>query len=114
MCARMNFCSPFFLLNSYLELNIVEFNLGEALEAVLVQGMDLSRERQVSLVHDSPAEISSMFLYGDNLRLQQVLSDFLINALQFSPWAEGSVVLRAIPRKQNIGTGVQIVHLDVR
>ncbi|KAI0497680.1 hypothetical protein KFK09_020913 [Dendrobium nobile] len=98
----------------YLELNMVEFNLGEALEAVIVQGMDLSRERQVSLVNDSPAEISSMYLYGDNLRLQQVLADFLINALQFSPRDEGSVVLCATPRKQNIGTGVQIVHLDVR
>ncbi|KAL0911168.1 hypothetical protein M5K25_019287 [Dendrobium thyrsiflorum] len=98
----------------YLELNMVEFNLGEALEAVIVQGMDLSRERQVSLVNDSPAEISSMYLYGDNLRLQQVLADFLINALQFSPRAEGSVVLCATPRKQNIGTGVQILHLDVR
>lgn len=108
------FRSPSFFSNSYLEQNTVEFNLGEALEAVIVQGMDLSRERQISLVHDSPAEISSMYLYGDNIRLQQVLVDFLINALQFSPRADGSVVLCANPRKQNIGTGVQIVHLDVR
>ncbi|XP_020597113.1 phytochrome C isoform X2 [Phalaenopsis equestris] len=98
----------------YLELNMVEFNLGDALEAVIVQGMDLSRERQISLVHDSPAEISSMYLYGDNLRLQQVLADILVNAIQFSPQAGGSVVLCAIPRKQNLATGVQIVHLDVR
>lgn len=97
----------------YLDLNTVEFNLGEALEAVMAQGMDLSKERLVSLVHDSPAEISSMNLYGDNLRLQQVLAGFLLNAIQFTSRAGGSVVLRAIPRKQNIGTGVQIVHLQV-
>ncbi|PKA50137.1 Phytochrome C [Apostasia shenzhenica] len=98
----------------YLELNTAEFNLGEILEAVIFQGMNMSRERQVSLVQDSPAEVSSMYLYGDSVRLQQVLADFLLNALQFTPLAEGSVVLRVIPRRQNIGTGVQIVHLEVR
>jgi len=98
----------------YLELNTIEFNLGEALEAAISQGMTLSRERHVSLVHDSPAEVSSMHLYGDNLRLQQVLADFLVTALQFSPLAEGTVRLHVISRKQRIGTGVHVVHLEFR
>ncbi|KAG0478876.1 hypothetical protein HPP92_013595 [Vanilla planifolia] len=98
----------------YLELNMVEFNLGEAIEAVLFQTMDLSRKRQVPVVHDSPTEVSVLYLYGDNLRLQQVLSDFLLNALLFTPEAEGSVVIRIIPMKKNIGSGLQIVHLEIR
>jgi len=97
-----------------LELNTVEFKLGEALEAVISQGLALSRERQVPLVHDLPSEASSMHLCGDNLRLQQVLADFLVTALQFSPPAEGTVLLRVISRKQRIGTGVHIVHLEFR
>ncbi|KAF8409729.1 hypothetical protein HHK36_005808 [Tetracentron sinense] len=99
----------------YLEMNTVEFNLGETLEVVIVQVMILSRERQVQVIHDSPEKVSSMYLYGDNLRLQQVLSDFLTNALLFTPAFEGSsVVLRVIPRKERIGTGLHIVHLEFR
>nr|UWU45288.1 phytochrome C [Magnolia sieboldii] len=96
----------------YLEMNTVVFNLGEALEAIITQGMILSRERQVELIRDTPAEVSSMYLYGDNLRLQQVLSDFLSNALKFTSPSEGSIVLRVIPRKEHIGTRVHVVHLE--
>ncbi|XP_077214566.1 phytochrome C isoform X2 [Tasmannia lanceolata] len=98
----------------YMETSTVKFNLGEALEAVIIQGMILSRERQVELSCDLPAEVSSMYLYGDNLRLQQALSDFLLNALRFTPPSEGSVMLRLIPRKERIGTAVHIVHLEFR
>lgn len=98
----------------YLELKTVEFNLGEALEAVICQGMILSRERHVPLVHDSPPEIGYMCLFGDNLRLQQVLANFLLNALQFTPPSEGSVLLQVVPRKECIGKGVQIVYLEFR
>lgn len=84
------------------------------MEAAISQGMTLSRERKVSLVHDSPGEVSSINLYGDNLRLQQILADFLVIALQFSPPDEGTVLLRVISRKQRIGTGVHVVHLEFR
>ncbi|XP_039130472.1 phytochrome C [Dioscorea cayenensis subsp. rotundata] len=98
----------------YLEMNAVEFNLGEVVEAVVSQGMSLSREQQVSLVIDSSADLSTMYLYGDNLRLQQVLADFLLNTLQFTSPASGSVLLKVIPRKEHIGTAVQIAHLEFR
>ncbi|WOK99688.1 phytochrome C [Canna indica] len=98
----------------YMELNTVEFNLGEALDAVINQGMILSRERQVALVQEWPVEVNSMYLFGDNLRLQQVLADFLSSSLQFAPVAEGSIILQVIPRKERIGAGVQIVHLEFR
>ncbi|CBI28442.3 unnamed protein product, partial [Vitis vinifera] len=99
----------------YMELNSGEFNLGEVLEVVISQAMILSRERRVEIIYDSPAEVSSMLLYGDNLRLQQVLSDFLTNALLFTPAFEGSsVALRVIPRRECIGTKVHIVHLEFR
>lgn len=98
-----------------MELNSTEFNLGEALEVVINQVMILSRERQIQVIHDSPAEVSSMHLYGDNLRLQQVLSDFLSNALHFTPAFEGSsIALRVTPRKERIGTKIHIVHLEFR
>lgn len=98
-----------------MELNSTEFNLGEALEVVINQVMILSQERQVQVIHDSPAEVSSMHVYGDNLRLQQILSDFLSNTLHFTPAFEGSsIALKVIPRKERIGTKVHVVHLEFR
>ncbi|XWS31084.1 hypothetical protein CRYUN_Cryun23aG0047000 [Craigia yunnanensis] len=97
----------------YMEVNSEEFNLGETLEAVLKQVMVMSQERQVEVIQDLPAEVSSMYLYGDNLRLQQVLSDFLTNALLFTPaFEESSVAFRVIPRKERIGTKMHIVYLE--
>nr|DAD20240.1 TPA_asm: hypothetical protein HUJ06_021703 [Nelumbo nucifera] len=85
--------------------------------AKIINDIDLESidewERQVQLIHDLPAEVSSINLYGDNLRLQQVLSDFMMNVLLFTPaFEQSSVVLKVIPRKQRMGTTVQIVHLE--
>ncbi|OAY73612.1 Phytochrome C [Ananas comosus] len=98
----------------YMELNTVEFNLGEVLDAVVIQGMALSEDRQVPLGRDWPAEVSNLYLYGDNLRLQQVLANFLSSALQFTRPSGGSILLRVIPRVEQIGTRVQIFHLEFR
>ncbi|KAM1429640.1 hypothetical protein ACFX2I_045813 [Malus domestica] len=99
----------------YMELNSSEFNLGETVEVVIYQVMVLSQERQVKVIHDSPAEVSSMLLYGDNLRLQQILSDFLTNTLLFTPASEGlSIGLRVTPKKERIGMKMHIVHLEFR
>ena len=104
---------PFFV--SYMEMNSTEFNLGEALQVVINQAMVLSRDRQVQVVCESPDEVSSMLLYGDNLRLQQVLSDFLSNALLFTPAFVGwSVLLKLVPRKEIIGTKMCVLHLEFR
>lgn len=97
-----------------LELNLGKFNLGKALDAVINQVMALSQENGVQIIQDSPPEIHSMLLYGDHLRLQQVLSDFLVNSVTFSPVFEGSTVtFTIIPRKEMFGQKVQVVHLEI-
>ncbi|KAF6141459.1 hypothetical protein GIB67_021275 [Kingdonia uniflora] len=99
----------------YLEMNTTEFNLGETLDAVVMQGMSLSTKRKVQIVCDLPDEISSMDLYEDNLRLQQVLSNFLRNAILFSPVMEdSSVAPSVIPRNEKIRNGVDVVHLKFK
>ncbi|XP_078180391.1 phytochrome C [Carex rostrata] len=98
----------------YLDMNTDEFNLSVTLETVLMQGMRLSKERRIPLEHDWPPEVSSMNLYGDNLRLQQALAEFLTCTLQFTKQAEGPVLFRAIPKKEQLGSAVQIVHLEIR
>lgn len=99
----------------YKELGSTEFNLRDVLDVVVNQVMILSREREVQITCDAPAEVASMYLYGDNARLQQVLSEFLTKALIFTPAFEGStVLLRLIPKKKRIGSKIQIVHLEFR
>lgn len=100
---------------SYMDMNSVEFNLGEALKVIVNQVMTLSHGRQVEVMCDLPAEVSSMYLFGDTLRLQQVLSDVLATAILFTPAFEGSSVLfKVIPRKECIGTKVHVVHIEFR
>lgn len=100
---------------SYIEMSSDEFNLGEALEVVTNQVMTLSQERQVQIINDFPNEMSTMYLYGDILRLQQVLSDFLAAALLFTPAFEGStVIFKLIPRKECIGTQMHVLHVEFR
>ncbi|MQM01146.1 hypothetical protein Taro_033895 [Colocasia esculenta] len=102
------------ILDCYAEMSNTEFNLGECLEAIICQGMIVSKEKEIPLVHESSAEVSNMFLYGDNMRLQQVLSDFLLNALHFTVPCEGPVMLRATPRMERIGTSMHIAHIEFR
>lgn len=96
-------------------MSSAEFNLGEVLEVVLNQVMALSNERGVQVTYDAPAGAASMYLYGDSIRLQQVLSDFLATTLLFTPAFEGSaVVLKLISRKKRLGSRLHIVHLEFR
>lgn len=96
-----------------METNCSEFNLGDVLDVVTNQTMTLSQEREVKIICESLADVSSLHLYGDNLRLQQVLSEFLTNTLLFT-CKESSVIFKATPRKERIGKGIHIVHLELR
>ncbi|KAI3675142.1 hypothetical protein L1987_84727 [Smallanthus sonchifolius] len=99
----------------YMEVKCAEFKLGESLEVVLNQVKSLSRERKVEVVLDAAEQVSSLSLFGDNLRVQQVLSDFLSNALSFTPDFEGSSVLFRVTHKmERIGAKIQVAHLEFR
>nr|AHZ63969.1 phytochrome [Taiwania cryptomerioides] len=99
--------------DGYLELDTVEFTLGAVFDAVISQGMILSRVKGLQLLCDSTEEIKTMHLFGDQLRLQQVLSEFLLNALRFTP-PEGWVEIKVIPNKKHLGIGLHIMHLEFR
>lgn len=98
---------------SYMETNCSEFNLGDVIDVVTNQIMILSQERDVKIVCESSTDVSSLHLYGDNMRLQQVLSEFLANTLLFT-CKGSSVVWKTTPRKERIGKEIHIVHLEVR
>lgn len=79
-----------------------EFSLGSVMNAVVSQAMILLRERDLQLIRDIPDEIKEASAYGDQFRIQQVLSDFLLNMVRFAPTENGWVEIQVRPNiKQN-------------
>lgn len=101
-------------LSRYLELETNEFELGTVMDAVVSQGMISSREKGLQLIRETPREIKTMSLFGDQFRLQQVLADFLLNAIRFTPSSEGWVGIKVVPTKKRLGGGVHVMSLEFR
>jgi phytochrome B len=97
-----------------LELETAEFEVGSMMDAVVSQGMITSREKGLQLIRETPREIKGMCLFGDQVRLQQVLADFLLNAVRFTPSCEGWVGIKVVPTKKRLGGGFHVVHLEFR
>ncbi|XP_077227181.1 phytochrome B-like [Tasmannia lanceolata] len=100
--------------DGYMELDMTNFNLGSVVDAIVSQVMFVLRERNLQLVRDIPEEIKTMSLYGDQIRLQQVLADFLLNIAYHAPSSDGWVEIEVAPSLRLIENGVEFVHLQFR
>ena len=98
----------------YLELDTKEFEMSTVMDAIVSQGMITSREKGLQIIRETPREIKDMRLFGDQVRLQQVLSDFLLNAVRFTPSTDGWVGIKVVPTRKRLGNSVHVVHLDIR
>lgn len=90
-----------------------EFLFGNVIDAVFSQVMILLKEKTLQLVHEIPNEIKSLCLVGDQVRLQQVLSDFLFNIAHYAPSPNGWVEIKVSPGFKLIQDGNE-VHLQLR
>ncbi|GBG91371.1 hypothetical protein CBR_g52258 [Chara braunii] len=97
----------------YLELETSEFAMATVLNAIVSQGMISSSRKGIQLFCDTPAEFKELVVFGDQVRLQQVLADFLQNAVQFTP-TSGWVEIKIVPNKKKLGGGVDVVELEFR
>ncbi|KAH9683836.1 Phytochrome B [Citrus sinensis] len=97
-----------------LEFEKAEFLLGSVINAVVSQVMMLLRERNLQLIRDIPEEIKTLAVYGDQARIQQVLADFLLNMVRYSPSAEGWVEIHVRPTLKQSSEGQTIVHNEFR
>jgi len=75
-----------------LELEQVEFDLGELLEECVSMFTRPAEEKQLELVLDLPADAARR-VRGDPFRIRQVIANLLNNAIKFT--AQGEVVVRA-------------------
>ncbi|KAL6008979.1 Phytochrome A1 [Asimina triloba] len=99
--------------NRYLDLEMVEFTLEEVLASAISQVMITSKGKGTRIVYDSPNELTSENLYGDSLRLQQILADFLSIAVKFTPNG-GQIELTVNLVKDKLGKTVHLIHLEIR
>ncbi|XP_061370989.1 phytochrome A-2 isoform X1 [Gastrolobium bilobum] len=97
---------------SYLDLEMAEFTLHDVLVASFSQVMTKSNEKGIRIVNDVAEQVTMETLYGDSLRLQQVMADFLLVSINFTPNG-GQVVVAASLTKEQLGKSVHLVNLEL-
>ncbi|XP_068660972.1 phytochrome B-like [Aristolochia californica] len=97
-----------------LKLEKAEFLLGSVINAVVSQVMILLRQRGLQLIRDIPEEIKVIAVYGDQVRLQQVLADFLLNMVKYAPTPGGWVEIQVRPTLKQISGRIDTVFLEIR
>lgn len=102
-----------FHLNSYLDLEMVEFTLNEVLVASISQVMMKSNAKGIRIVNETAEQIMSETLYGDSIRLQQVLADFLSISINFVPNG-GQLMVSSSLTKDQLGQSVHLAYLELR
>ncbi|ONI10875.1 hypothetical protein PRUPE_4G073900 [Prunus persica] len=96
------------------KLNMGEFVLGNILDAIVSQSMISLREKNLQLFHEIPEEVKSLSLHGDQIRLQLVLSDFLLNVVNHAPSPDGWVEIKILPGLKLIQDGNNCIRLQFR
>ncbi|KAK6160988.1 hypothetical protein DH2020_004369 [Rehmannia glutinosa] len=99
---------------SSLELEKAEFVLGSVIDAVVSQVMLLLRERGLQLIRDIPEEVKTLAVYGDQIRIQQILADFLLNMVRYAPSPDGWVEMQLRPSLKQVSEEITIVHIEFR
>ncbi|GFQ01667.1 phytochrome b [Phtheirospermum japonicum] len=97
-----------------LELEMIEFVLGSVIDVVVSQVTLLLRERGLQLIHDIPEEVKTLVVYGDRIRIQQVLADFLLSMVHYAPSQEGWVEIQLKTSLNEVSEGLNIVHTEFR
>ncbi|KAL1293886.1 hypothetical protein HN51_054563 [Arachis hypogaea] len=100
------------IIDGYLDLEMAEFTLHDVLVASLSQVMAKSNTKAIRIVNDVKEQIVTETLYGDSLRLQQAIADFLLISINFTPNG-GQVVVTATLTKEQIGQSVHLVNLEL-
>ncbi|XP_031261474.1 phytochrome A [Pistacia vera] len=101
------------IIDGYLDLEMVEFTLHEVLVASISQVMVKSTAKGIQIVNETAEGFMSETLYGDSIRLQQVLADFLLISVTFTSNG-GHLTVSANLTKDQLGQSVHLARLELR
>lgn len=96
---------------SSLEIDKSEFMLGSVIDAVASQVITQLTEKGLQLIRDIPEETKTISACGDQTRIQQVLTDFLLSMISFAPSTEGWIEIQVRTNlKQNSNENKMLLH----
>ncbi|CAM8920964.1 unnamed protein product [Rhodiola kirilowii] len=101
------------IIEGYCNLEMVEFTLQEVLVASISQSMIKIDEKGIHLVRDASDELMSVTLYGDRVRLQQILADFLLTSVNCTV-PGGQLNIAAKMTKDQLADSIHLVHMEIR
>ncbi|PIA30054.1 hypothetical protein AQUCO_05700038v1 [Aquilegia coerulea] len=97
-----------------MELNKAGFLLESVLDAIISQVMILVTEKKLQLIWKIPEEVKTLSLYGDQIRLQQILANILLNVIHHAPSPDGWVEIKVVPSVQTVQDSDELVRLQFR
>ncbi|KAL7591632.1 hypothetical protein Lser_V15G32620 [Lactuca serriola] len=97
-----------------MKLNMDQFVMENLLDAIVSQVMMVLKEKNIPLVHEIPVQVKKLALLGDQIRLQMVLSDFLLSIVHHAPSQNGWVEIKVAPGLRMIQDGHEFIHLQFR
>ncbi|XP_022999618.1 phytochrome A [Cucurbita maxima] len=101
------------IIDGFIDLEMDEFTLHEVLMVSISQVMLKIKGKGIQIVNETPEEAMSETLYGDSLRLQQVLANFLLISVSYAP-SGGQLTISTNVTKNQLGKSVHLVHLEFR
>lgn len=101
------------IMDSCLELEMAEFALYDVMVTAISQVMIASTGKGIRILYDLSDEFMKECVYGDSLRLQQILADFFVVSVKFSPIG-GQVEIATSLNKDRLGENLHLIHLELR
>ncbi|KAI3994970.1 hypothetical protein MKX01_019784 [Papaver californicum] len=80
-----------------MELHMDWFPLGIAMDAIVSQVMILLTEKKLQLNYEISEKTKALSIYGDQIRLQQLLTAFMLHIVHHAPSAKGWVNIEVEP-----------------
>ncbi|KAK1298070.1 Phytochrome B [Acorus calamus] len=99
--------------NGRIELARVSFPLGRVFDVTIGQVMLSLNEKNLQLILKIPDIIKTVSVFGDEVRLQQVLAEFLMNIVHHLSSRDSWVEIAVIPSLSVTDDGIEILHLQI-
>ena len=92
---------------------MAEFSVKDVMVTAISQVMIASAGKGIRINYDLSDRFMTEGVYGDSLRLQQILADFLVISVRYSP-SGGQVEIAASLMKDRLDENLHLIFLEFR